>query len=128
MKWIAGVKTGATRLSTLDESFLWIFTHPTLLNNCTQNETLSADNATRLRIYTGDNCTVEDPMNPTRCYWRRSTQAFEGCGCFVAPAVQCLCNHATDFSASSSPPKIKPISIEELMVGDDSSPFYHSYS
>ena len=53
-------------------------------------------------------------MNPTRCYWRRSTQAFEGCGCEVAPAAHCLCNHATDFSASSAPPKIKPISIEEL--------------
>jgi hypothetical protein len=116
VKWTTAVKTGQTRLSTLDESFTWTFTHPTLLNNCTQNETLSADNATRLRIYTGtSNCTVEDPMNPTRCYWRRSTQAFEGCGCFVPPAVQCLCNHATDFSASSSPPKIKPISIEELM-------------
>jgi hypothetical protein len=57
---------------------------------------------------------LSDPMNPTRCYWRRSTQAFEGCGCEVAPAVHCLCNHATDFSASTAPPKIKPISIEEL--------------
>ena len=28
--------------------------------------------------------------------------------------MQCLCNHATDFSASSSKPKLKPISVAEL--------------
>jgi hypothetical protein len=115
LQWTPEVRDGRARLVSADDSFLWTFQHPTLLLNCTRNETLSADNATRLRVYDGAGCAVEDPMNPTRCFWRRSTQSFEGCGCAVGPTAQCLCNHATDFSASSSPPKIKPISIEELL-------------
>ena len=115
--WLPGVTTGVVKLVAGEEPFLWAFSHPTLLSKCSQNWTLAADNVTRLRVYIGDgggNCTLEDPMNPTRCYWRRSTQAFEGCGCEVGPSVQCLCNHATDFSASSSKPKLKPISVAEL--------------
>ena len=102
---LLGVNTGAVKLAAGEEAFLWAFTHPTLLRNCSQNWTYAADNVTRLRVYLyhgagAANCSLEDRMNPTRCYWRRSTQAFEGCGCEVAPAAQCLCNHATDFSAS----------------------------
>jgi hypothetical protein len=46
-----GVKTGAVKLAAGEEAFLWAFSHPTLLRNCSHNWTHAADNVTRLRIY-----------------------------------------------------------------------------
>ena len=48
---LLGVKTGAVKLAAGEEAFLWAFSHPTLLRNCSQNWTYAADNVTRLRVY-----------------------------------------------------------------------------
>ena len=113
--WTADARSGAIGLDDpRHASFLWTFAHPDLLDGCATNETVSADNATRLLTFEGASCAMERPDNDARCYWRRDTQAFEGCGCVLSETASCLCNHATDFSASSAPPNIKPITVEEL--------------
>jgi hypothetical protein len=48
---LLGVKTGAVQLAAGEEAFLWAFSHPTLLRNCSQNWTYAAGNVTRLRVY-----------------------------------------------------------------------------
>ena len=120
LAWAPGVQNGTVPLRAEDEVFLWVFAHPTALEGCEMEEVLASDNATRMRVYnqlngSATNCTIEDPENEQRCHWRRDAQAFEGCGCETTPRVSCLCNHATDFTASASPPKVKTISIEELL-------------
>lgn len=85
-----------------------------VLYNCTLVE-YAGEGGVRLRRYDGEGCHVQNPRNKAMCFWRRDTQTFEGCGCVLSSSVSCLCNHATDFFASSAPPKIKPISIEELL-------------
>ena len=120
LAWAPGVQNGTVPLRAEDEIFLWVFAHPTALEGCEMEEVLASDNATKMRVYnqlngSATNCTIEDPENEQRCHWRRDAQAFEGCGCETTPRVSCLCNHATDFTASASPPKVKTISIEELL-------------
>jgi len=51
--WIPGVKTGAVKLAAGEEAFLWAFSHPTLLRDCSQNWTLAADNVTRQGSHRG---------------------------------------------------------------------------
>ena len=48
---LPGVKNGSVNLAAGEEAFLWAFSHPTLLRNCSQNWTYAADNVTRLRVY-----------------------------------------------------------------------------
>ena len=92
------------------------FKHPTALVGCTLNETLALDNATRLVTWTGASCVLEDPANDLKCFWRRESQQFEGCGCVAATALACACTHLTDFVASAAPPKINVITLNELTV------------
>ena len=107
-------------MASANASFLWTFDHPTLLVGCELlTDLVSADGTTRMRGYATANgssveCLMESAENAARCRWRRDAQAFEGCGCETASRVACLCDHATDFTASASPPRVRPISVAEL--------------
>ena len=79
VKWLPGVKAGAVKLAAGEEAFLWAFSHPTLLRNCSLNWTLPADNATRLRVYEYDGagaatCPLE--VGPDSCRPPRHRHAF----------------------------------------------------
>ena len=48
-------------------------------------EALSHDNTTRLRVFTGAGCAMQDPNNAAQCHWRVATQAFEARLCRLTP-------------------------------------------
>ena len=118
--WAPGVREGDVRISEANASFLWQFTHDTVLAGCEAVTLVADDNVTRVLGYEQSNvsaatCEAELVSNAARCAWRRDSQSFEGCGCVVAAEMECLCDHATDFTASSAPPKIKPVTVDELL-------------
>ena len=120
LAWRPEALAGSAALASANASFLWTFDHPTLLAGCELlTDLVSADGTTRMRGYATANgssveCLMESAENAARCRWRRDAQAFEGCGCETASRVACLCDHATDFTASASPPRVRPISVAEL--------------
>ena len=121
--WAPGVREGDVPISEANASFLWQFTNElveTVLAGCEAVTFTADDNVTRMLGFeqsnaSATNCSAELASNEARCAWRRDSQSFEGCGCVVAAEMECLCNHATDFTASSAPPKIKPVTIDELL-------------
>ncbi|KAK3265059.1 hypothetical protein CYMTET_26234, partial [Cymbomonas tetramitiformis] len=64
--------------------------------------------------------------NTTGCTWVWTKQIFEGPGCIVAPEVECLCTHLTDFMATQNvevgevgPPKLAGPSPAQMSLSAD---------
>ena len=80
----------------------------------------NGDDASRVvgwrRLSSEHVCAMEDPGNDAKCFWNRETQQFEGCGCVMSAELFCACTHLTDFTASSTFPKVNVLSAEDLLT------------
>ena len=125
LAWAPEVMNGTSSVRAENASFAWTFEHPTALEGCELVELRAEPSGSetrgiRLRAYAQSSsndatrCAIEDPANAARCHWRRDTQAFEGCGCVTTRRTSCACDHATDFTASAAPPRVKTISLSDL--------------
>ena len=118
---VDGSNTAATVTTATAMRWARTYTHPTLLAGCELVETKAnnGDDASRVvgwrRLSSEHVCAMEDPGNDAKCFWRRESQQFEGCGCVMSAELFCACTHLTDFTASATFPKVNVLSAEDLL-------------